>query len=264
VLTTAALRRLAMIERLALALAPMVLLVAALLIAERRKGAVPGDWWLNLLCWALGLGAGLLVLPHFLRWTGPALIDGASLPFLVALPLYLGVRDLGEFLFHRAQHRIPLLWAMHSLHHSDPQMNVLTTQRHFWADQLLKSCTVWAAAAMIVSPTPALLLAYAVASLWNFFAHADLAVSFGRWSWLINAPAYHRRHHSRLPEHYDSNFAALLPIFDVIAGTYHRPDGFPPTGLERAPKNLAELVAWPMVWRSSEPAEAEPQAASAS
>jgi sterol desaturase/sphingolipid hydroxylase (fatty acid hydroxylase superfamily) len=240
-----------MLERLALALAPMVALVAIVIVAERRSGRPAGDWWLNLVCWALGLGGGLLVLPHFLRWTGGSLIDGAALPFWAAFPLYLVVRDLGEYLFHRAQHRVPLLWAMHSLHHSDPDVNVLTTQRHFWGEQLLKSCTIWAAAAMFVSPTPALLVAYAAVSLWHFFAHANLPISFGRWSWVLNSPGYHRRHHSRLPEHYDSNFAALFPVFDVIAGTYHKPDGFPPTGLDRAPKSMAELVVWPLVFTRS-------------
>ena len=58
------------------------------------------------------LGGGLIELPT----------SGAGLA--VAIPCYALAMDGGEYLFHRAQHRIPLLWAMHSLHHSDPAVNV--------------------------------------------------------------------------------------------------------------------------------------------
>jgi sterol desaturase/sphingolipid hydroxylase (fatty acid hydroxylase superfamily) len=53
------------------------------------------------------------------------------------------------------------------------------------------------------------------------------------------------------PEHYDSNFAALFPIWDVLFRSYYRPDGFPPTGLDQRPQNLRELFAWPFYYRRS-------------
>jgi sterol desaturase/sphingolipid hydroxylase (fatty acid hydroxylase superfamily) len=110
----------------------------------------------------------------------------------------------------------------------------------------------------VIAPTPAMVGGYALVSLWNFFAHARLRVDLGRWSWLINTPAYHRRHHSRLPEHYDSNFAALFPVFDLLFGSYRRPDGWPPTGLDHAPRNARDLLNWPLVWDRPEGADEQP------
>src|SRR6185437_7825233 len=63
------------------------------------------------------LGGGLIELPA----------SGAGL--VVAIPCYALTMDAGEYLFHRAQHRIPFLWAMHSLHHSDPAVNISTAPR---------------------------------------------------------------------------------------------------------------------------------------
>ena len=57
----------------------------------------------------------------------------AWIEFALAMALFL------------ASHRIPALWAMHSLHHSDPEMTALTTNRHFWGDQLIKALTIWSA-----------------------------------------------------------------------------------------------------------------------
>jgi sterol desaturase/sphingolipid hydroxylase (fatty acid hydroxylase superfamily) len=139
-------------------------------------------------------------------------------------------------------------------------MAALTTQRHFWADPMIKQVTIWATALMIITPTTTIYAAYGFVSLWNVFAHANLPVDLGRWSWIINSPAYHRRHHSIHPEHYDQNFAALFPIFDVICGTYRRPDGYPQTGLERRPRSLGEVLIWPFIWNRPVPVAEEPAA----
>jgi sterol desaturase/sphingolipid hydroxylase (fatty acid hydroxylase superfamily) len=225
-------------------------IVVALTVAERIRAPGKTDWLHNIQAWLISAAVGFSLVPLFTVHGVPSLLRGRDLPLWLAFPLYAVVWDLGEYLYHRAQHRIPLLWAMHSLHHSDPAMSALTTQRHFWGDQLIKSVTVWFAASLVIAPTPAIVSLYLVLSLWNFAVHSSVPFHFGRWSWLLNSSAYHRRHHSRLPEHYDSNFAALFPIWDVIAGSYHRPDGsYPATGLDEAPQSFAEVIAWPLVYR---------------
>lgn len=175
-----------------------------------------------------------------------ALVDLASWPFLWAAIAFTLLMDFGEFAFHRAQHRIPLLWRMHALHHSDPNMNVTTTVRHFWGDQLIKAVTIWPACVLLLRPTPGVILFYGLVSFYHFFSHSNLRVSLGGWAWLINHPAYHRRHHSSRPEHFNSNYAGIFPIFDVLFGSYRRPDGYPPTGLAKAPQSLVDVALWPL------------------
>jgi sterol desaturase/sphingolipid hydroxylase (fatty acid hydroxylase superfamily) len=221
----------------------------ALVIVERMNGQACTDWWRNLQAWFFQRCFAITILPLFPLWgKGWSLLDGASLPIWIALPIMLLALDLGEYLFHRTQHVVPFLWSMHSLHHSDPDMMSLTGQRHFWGDQLFKQLTIWPAAMLIIAPTPLMGFWIGLAGLWNFVAHTSLKIDFGRWSWLLNSPEYHRRHHSIDPEHYNTNYATLFPIFDVLAGTYHRPDGHPQTGLPRRPDNAFELLIWPLIW----------------
>jgi sterol desaturase/sphingolipid hydroxylase (fatty acid hydroxylase superfamily) len=181
-------------------------------------------------------GGGLVVLPA----EGIGLVP-AALAYIITL-------DLFEYLFHRAQHAIPALWAMHSLHHSDPAMNVSTTSRHFWLEQAIKSVTIYLAASLIFAASPVVIFIYAVASYYNFFPHMNLRVGFGRFV-LLNSPQYHRIHHSRQLSHRDKNFAGLFPVFDVMGGTHYLPaaDEYPATGLDDGdcPINLAEAMAWP-------------------
>jgi sterol desaturase/sphingolipid hydroxylase (fatty acid hydroxylase superfamily) len=168
------------------------------------------------------------------------------MPFWLGLVAFVLVMDCGEYLFHRAQHAIPWLWKLHSLHHSDPNMTALTANRHFWGDPIIKSVTIWPLGAALVKPTPEILAIYLWMGLWHTVVHSNINLSFGRWSWLLNNPAYHRRHHSSDPAHFGSNYSALFPIFDVISGAYHRPNGFPATGQPRRPKSFFQAAFWPI------------------
>lgn len=228
-----------------LAMLPAVIVVCLLTAAEKILRPAATDWQRNLEAWALNALVGMIVMPIYMAMQLPSLFDGGALPFWLGALAYLVIRDFLEFAYHRAQHSVPFLWSMHALHHSDPEMSALTTNRHFWGDQLIKAVTIWPLAAAVVAPTPAMLALFNLFSLWNFVVHARLPFGFGRLSWLLNSPAYHRRHHSCLPEHYNSNFAALFPVFDVLCGSYHRPDGFPPTGLDRKPESLVDVMLWP-------------------
>jgi len=82
----------------------------------------------------------------------------------------------------------------------------------------------------------------------------NLRISLGPLWAVVNSPTYHRLHHSALPLHHDRNFAAILPVWDVLFGTYHHParDEFPPTGLEDEPEinSFSETLVLPFrAWR---------------
>ena len=194
--------------------------------------------------------AGVTVLAVNAIGGGAIILPSRGWGLLVGAVAYLVAMDGMEYLFHRAQHKLPLLWSMHALHHSDADFNVSTTIRHFWADRLLKMATVYLICGCLFRVSPAVLTIYGIFSYYNYVLHLDVGLAFGRWSWLLNAPRYHRLHHSRVPGDENCNFAALLPIFDVLSGAYRRPrpGEHPPTGLadEPGPASVLEALAWPL------------------
>jgi sterol desaturase/sphingolipid hydroxylase (fatty acid hydroxylase superfamily) len=115
---------------------------------------------------------------------------------------------------------------------------------------VIKSLTVWLAVGVAFKASPAIVGIYAAATYLNVLIHSNTRLHLGRLSWLVNTPAYHRLHHSALPEHWNCNFAALLPIYDVIFGGYRRPGAQerPPTGLDtgETPRNALEVLLWPL------------------
>jgi sterol desaturase/sphingolipid hydroxylase (fatty acid hydroxylase superfamily) len=184
------------------------------------------------------LGGGLVRLPS----------SGWGVVFGVAL--YTLAMDFGEYVFHRAQHRFSALWTMHSLHHSDRAVNVSTAQRHFWAEQAIKSATIYLVVGLLFRTNDRIVLIYGVLTFWHYVVHMNLRLGFGPAWFVLNSPQFHRVHHSCRREHHDRNFAGLFPIFDAIFRTAHvpAPAEYPSTGLEDAdtPRSLAEAVLWPM------------------
>ncbi|HWE48071.1 MAG TPA: sterol desaturase family protein [Caulobacteraceae bacterium] len=173
---------------------------------------------INLVVWAAGFALAILLLPTvslgvtgLAHRFGVASLGVAAWPLWLGLPVFFLAMDFGEYAFHRAQHAIPWLWKMHSLHHSDPCMSATTTQRHWVGDQFLKAVTIWPAVILALGPSPVMTTAWVVVAIYHFFVHANLKVNYGRFSVLLNNPAYHRIHHARAPEHYDTNFASLFP-----------------------------------------------------
>jgi sterol desaturase/sphingolipid hydroxylase (fatty acid hydroxylase superfamily) len=157
--------------------------------------------------------------------------------------IYLFVIDFFQYLWHRAQHRFPILWDQHVVHHSDVTMNVTTATRHHWTEFAFQAFTIALPFTILfnISPTGAGVVSV-VFSGWQFFVHMNVRIHLGPFAWIAAGPQVHRIHHSILPEHRDKNFAAYFPIWDVIFGTYHHPtrNEFPETGV----KNIALETIW--------------------
>lgn len=168
---------------------------------------------------------------------------------------WLAMRDFFYYWFHRLQHSSKWLWAEHSVHHSDEQMNISTGARHHWLEMPLNAIFVVAPLAYLFKP-PLITVPfiYMFIALTGFLIHLNVRVGLGRFAWIIANPQNHRIHHSCMPEHIDKNFAQFLPLWDVIFGTYYAPapDEFPATGLSSGERisTLKKSLIFPFTeWR---------------
>ncbi|NPT60081.1 sterol desaturase family protein [Paraburkholderia elongata] len=217
--------------------------------AARPLTMAASVWIVNL------LGGGLIVLPAH-GW--------GVLVSVLALVLTI---DLLEYLFHRLQHAWPLLWRMHSLHHSAESLNVTVTTRHYWFEALLKGFLLFPLVGVLFKVDPSIAGIAALVFLpVNFFAHMNLRINLGRVVTWVNNPQYHRLHHSRRAEHFNKNFTQMLPLWDRLFGTMWTPapHEWPPTGLDGDAEPASVLVAlyWPLRRRiAGDPAASAPRVA---
>jgi sterol desaturase/sphingolipid hydroxylase (fatty acid hydroxylase superfamily) len=185
------------------------------------------------------LGGGMVVLVSR-GW-------GALASFVIVLLTI----DLLEYAFHRLQHTWPMLWKLHSLHHSAVDFNVTVTLRHHWSDALIKGCLLYPLVGVLFRVEPWIVGATSVVFMsGNYFAHLNLRVDLGRYVTWINNPQYHRLHHSTRAEHFDHNFTQLLPLWDHLFGTLWVPakHEWPATGLDDGtqPHSLLGAISWPL------------------
>lgn len=169
--------------------------------------------------------------------------------FAPSLAIFVVAGDFYRYWIHRLSHSVPLLWQLHSFHHSAEAVTFITGARHHWLDKVLKTGFLPLFAMVFKAPAELSLVGTCIYFLPDTCAHLNVRFSLGRYVMWINSPQYHRIHHSSRPEHFDKNFASILPLWDIVFGTAWRPaaDEFPPTGLADGdkPVDAWDGVVWP-------------------
>ena len=154
---------------------------------------------------------------------------------VLAMVTIMFASDFVYYWWHRCQHMTRWLWALHTLHHSERSLSVLTSMRHHWLEDPIRLFVqaLPLGFALFVAP-PSVAWVGTILGLWPFFIHLNLRLPMGPLTRVFSGPQYHRIHHSILPQHHDKNFAAFFPVWDIIFGTAHIPakDEYPPTGIE--------------------------------
>lgn len=182
-------------------------------------------------------GLRMIGINHFnLENLWPGVTDIALVSFFA----YLLVLDFFDYWYHRASHQFGWWWGLHSLHHSQRDMNLWSDNRNHLLDDLLRDVYLAAIALMIgVEPAQYVLLVVASRMLQSL-QHANVRIHFGTFGErLLVSPRYHRLHHAIGAGHESHgsgslggrNFAVLFPIWDMMFGTACFGNTFEATGV---------------------------------
>lgn len=134
-----------------------------------------------------------------------------AMPLLLALALAFVVHELSYYWEHRLSHRIGLLWAFHSIHHSSNEFNHTTAARGFWLDGLLR--TPFDLAGALFGVPPVVFLAITIAkSAYGIWNHASYVGSLGWMDRVFATPMNHKVHHANQPQYIDKNYSQVLVI----------------------------------------------------
>jgi sterol desaturase/sphingolipid hydroxylase (fatty acid hydroxylase superfamily) len=164
---------------------------------------------------------------------------------IIVYALYI---DCAKYWMHRLAHMIPLLWAVHSFHHSAERLTVVTGARHHWAEKIVLAPFLFLTLMLFQVPEHIMAIAILLMNIPDGLQHLNWKIAWHRAGIWVNTPQWHRIHHSVEPKHFDKNFSSAFPIMDVIFGTAHRPapDEYPETGLRpRENPQLWEGIIWP-------------------
>ncbi len=166
-------------------------------------------------------------------------VSGSNIALAIFFTVTIGlVSDLSIFLAHYLQHRVPILWEFHKVHHSAQVLTPITVYRMHPVDDIL----VFGVSSIFVGTLfgvyqyifdtevsifniagTNLLFVIFYLCIFNL-RHSHFWVSYGPlFSRIFISPAQHQIHHSSDIRHRDKNLGFLFTFWDTIFGTLYVP-----------------------------------------
>ncbi|MGZ3881182.1 MAG: sterol desaturase family protein, partial [Flavisolibacter sp.] len=120
-------------------------------------------------------------------------------------------------------HKIRLLWRFHMIHHSDNNVDVTTGLRHHPIESVLRGVFFLVGVLVSGAPVYAVMFYQTFLVLSTQFTHANIRLP--GWvdralSYVFVSPNMHKVHHHWQQPYTDSNYGAVLSIWDRLFGTY--------------------------------------------
>jgi sterol desaturase/sphingolipid hydroxylase (fatty acid hydroxylase superfamily) len=165
--------------------------------------------------WAAARGVGLLEFLGALPMAAQALVG------LLLLDL------ISAWLPHWVQHKTPLLWKLHLIHHSDTHVDTTTANRHHPGESVVRFAFTALAVVVVGTPLWMVFLYQAMSVVLSQFNHANISLPRGldrALSWVIVSPDMHKVHHHFVLPYTDSNYGNIFSVWDRLFGTFRTLD----------------------------------------
>ena len=214
--------------------AVFVLLAGLELAVPHRHSRLPRirRWTTNLGLFAVDTALVRLAIPLLMIGTaqvvgerGWGLFNWLDWPIWLEFVLAIAALDLALYAQHVATHRVPLLWRLHKVHHSDPDFDVTTAARFHPIEIGLSMAWKMAVVAALGPAVLAVFVFELAFNLATMFTHANVGLperldQLVRKLWVT--PDMHRIHHSARERETNSNYGTMLSGWDRLFGTYTR------------------------------------------
>lgn len=162
---------------------------------------------------------------HTLNWASEqpfGLVHVLSLPSWAQFVLGFLLLDLSFYYWHLLNHRLPLLWRFHNVHHIDPALDVSTGFR-FHFGEVLMSALFRVVQVSAIGMSFATFAAYEIVFQVNtLFHHSNVRMPIRLERWLnkvVVTPRMHGIHHSQVRGETNSNFGVVFPWWDRVHRT---------------------------------------------
>jgi sterol desaturase/sphingolipid hydroxylase (fatty acid hydroxylase superfamily) len=187
------------------------------------------------------------VLPPLREWAG----------WWGGLMVALVARDFLAYWEHRFEHQF--FWSVHRVHHAPHDLHAMTNYGHPLHALPLFFLVVLPLSLLNFDSVGPPLFVSMITGLVVAMSHSPVDFHLGPLRRLLIDNRFHRIHHSLEARHFDKNFGAVFPWWDMLFGTAYFPKRgeWPKVGVHgiREPETLGQFLAIP--FRSGEPVEAD-------
>ena len=200
----------------------------------------------------IGLLAGTSQYHHYIQvfdiWPKDAHV-------LLQLLLVILIVDFFKYWYHRWTHEIPLLWRIHSIHHTLDRLEMLRASYFYPIDIFLTVATGTLAMLMFGVGYEVIIFHNVYAGITGLLNHSNADLRCGVFDHVLNSIGHHRAHHSVGLPGGQSNYGSFFNFTDRIFGTRYLPEdqrSFDPLGLDDSyemPDTFLQQLAVPFRWQ---------------
>ncbi|WP_298514162.1 sterol desaturase family protein [uncultured Kordia sp.] len=129
----------------------------------------------------------------------------------------------GAWLAHYVEHRVPVLWRFHLVHHTDTHVDTTTANRHHPGESVIRFIFTLLGVLIVGAPVAIIMLYQSISVVLSQFNHANISIpkKLDKWiSYLIVSPNMHKVHHHHVLPYTDTNYGNIFSIWDHIFRTF--------------------------------------------
>ncbi len=153
------------------------------------------------------------------------LLNMVALPLWANVTLTVLVMDFMLYVWHMLNHKVPLFWRFHRVHHSDINMDVSTASRFHIGELSISAVIKLGLIYFLGAGMVGVIIFESLLVLAAQFQHSSLRVpkSLESVFWTVFVPpSMHRIHHSVKVFERDTNYGTILSVWDRMLGTLVR------------------------------------------
>jgi sterol desaturase/sphingolipid hydroxylase (fatty acid hydroxylase superfamily) len=133
----------------------------------------------------------------------------------------------GGWFVHIVEHKVPLFWRMHIIHHADNNVDVTTGLRHHPLESVFRGLFFMIGIFIAGLPMYGVMIYQTLVVFFTAFTHANISlppVIDKALSYILVSPNMHKVHHHWKQPYTDSNYGAVFSIWDRLFHTFSTMD----------------------------------------
>ena len=205
--------------------------------------------------WLVNVGLSPLIIVPLSFWASEAALDWRPEAWSGwrGLLADLVLLDFLIYWWHMANHRVPLLWRFHEVHHLDRFLDTTSAIRFHFGEVLLSALARAAVIFLLGFPFSSILAFETLVLMATLFHHSNLRLPAGlegALSLLIITPSIHWVHHHARQSDTDSNYGTVFSFWDRLFSSRSPTRRVPEMeiGVQDSPERpLAQLVLRPFL-----------------
>jgi sterol desaturase/sphingolipid hydroxylase (fatty acid hydroxylase superfamily) len=129
----------------------------------------------------------------------------------------------GGWFVHIVEHKVPLFWRMHIIHHADNNVDVTTGLRHHPLESIFRGLFFMIGIFLAGLPMYGVMIYQTLVVFFTAFTHANISLPKAldkAISYVLVSPNMHKVHHHWKQPYTDTNYGAVFSIWDRLFRTF--------------------------------------------